>query len=79
MLALSPAQQQLAVQMQRMWTNFAGSGNPNTGKPVPHWPSAGATGLPALVLKTSKSKPEMDSYADRHCDLWDRIAGRVTS
>jgi para-nitrobenzyl esterase len=71
---LSAVQSRLALQMQHLWTNLTAAGDPNIGKPAPHWPAAIATGLPVLVLRTGGSLPSDEVYTGRHCDLWDSIA-----
>jgi para-nitrobenzyl esterase len=71
---LSPAQGRLAVEMQRLWVNFAASGNPNGRNSVSPWPRAGTTGSPLLLFTTPVATPLGDAYADRHCDLWDRLS-----
>jgi len=73
--ALSPRQLRLARQMQRMWIALARSGKPDSAARTPRWPQAAATGTPVLRLATSGPPLHPAPYADRNCDLWDRIAG----
>jgi len=72
--ALSQAQERLALQIQRLWVNFATSRDPNSGKSALPWPKASTTGSPLLRFATSTAAPITDAYADRHCDLWDQIS-----
>ncbi|MFI5697667.1 carboxylesterase/lipase family protein [Kribbella sp. NPDC051586] len=61
---LTPAQQQLAAQLRRYWTNFARTGNPN-GPGTPTWPQWPST----QILAPGGTHP-IDDRGNHHCDLW---------
>ncbi|WP_344235544.1 carboxylesterase/lipase family protein [Kribbella hippodromi] len=63
---LTPAQERLAGQLRRYWTNFARTGNPN-GPGTPNWPQWPST----QVLAPGATHP-LDDRGNHHCDLWNR-------
>lgn len=66
----SAAESALSAQVQLAWTNFAKTGNPNTGGDAP-WPPLGGAGHPRLVFSLSSQAVEtLDSST---CALWAQI------
>ena len=67
--ALPAASQRLAKNMQKYWSNFARSGNPNA-RDLPYWPGVmpGVDIVQLLVAPT----PRFDTgFSDRHkCAFW---------
>ena len=61
---LTEAQEALAAQLRRYWTNFARTGNPNSDGTTawPQWPSV-------QVLAPGATRPT-DDRRNHHCDLW---------
>jgi len=67
-LLQTPAQERLADQMIRYWSNFARSGNPN-GRGLPRWQPPHAQSL-----ETGAGFPgPVDLSARHHCDLWREV------
>ena len=66
--AWRPEDHQLSDQMQKYWTNFARSGNPN-GEGLPQWPVyAPASGWQVMHL-SAQSTAEQDNHRDRYLFL----------
>ena len=70
--SMTTAEQQLAVQMQAAWTNFAKSGTPN-GPGVTDWPrfEAEANVIHELVPPAPYSNPSFG--ADHKCEVWEPL------
>jgi len=73
---LTPAEQQLAATMRRLWTNFAKTRDPNRGAgPTPAWTPYDPVRDDLLVLETPNAHMQGAPYNDaRQCDLWDSLA-----
>lgn len=70
--ALSPAQQDLARRMRRLWTGFAARGAPDSRV----WPEFSSRDGRILAIASPRPTSVSPSYyQDRHCDLWNSIAG----
>lgn len=72
----SPAEHKLSRSMGCFWTNFAASGNPNTGPDgcvaelgLPAWPSVGATG-DAMRFANDTIAVAVKSLKKQECDLF---------
>jgi para-nitrobenzyl esterase len=68
--ALNTDQQTLADTMKRYWTQFAGSGTPNTGA-TPFWPGYSVTGDTYQSLTPPTPVPTTGFAADHNCAFWD--------
>ncbi|KAF2068395.1 hypothetical protein CYY_010279 [Polysphondylium violaceum] len=66
------AEQQLSLQLMNYWTNFAKSGNPNQGLPVPtQWSTYNSNTDEMLIFQTP---PFIQSgYLSTYCNYWDSI------
>ena len=71
---LDPAQDALALDMQKYWTQFAKKGDPNGGG-LPAWPKYTAATDQALSLNTPAPAPESTFAADHRCAFWAPIIG----
>lgn len=74
---LSPAQQALADEMRRYWTNFARTGDPN-GRSLPHWPryASGPTTLSLAPAGAGDTRP-VDMAAVHDCTFWHGLGYQV--
>lgn len=72
--AWRPEDRQISDDMQRYWTNFARTGNPNKGD-LPSWPAyTAATGWMVMHLAPPQPTPSPDDHRDRYL-LLDSIWG----
>jgi para-nitrobenzyl esterase len=68
--ALNADQQTLADTMRRYWTQFAGSGSPNSGA-TPFWPGYSVTGDTYQSLTPPSPVSTTGFAADHKCAFWD--------
>ena len=68
--SLTPDQEQLAASMVRYWTQFAGTGDPNSAA-NPEWPAFTAANDTYQSLVPPTPHPETGFAADHKCAFWD--------
>ena len=68
--SLTPDQEQLAAAMVRYWTQFAGTGDPNSAA-TPEWPAYTAAERHLPVARAADAAPETGFAADHKCAFWD--------
>jgi para-nitrobenzyl esterase len=68
--SLTPDQEQLAAAMVRYWTEFAATGDPNSGA-NPEWPAYTAATDIYQSLVPPTPHPESGFAADHKCTFWD--------
>lgn len=68
----TPQEQELVNLMIDYWTNFAKSGNPNIGNPVPNWPAYSKKYLQNMRFKTPKSEIEK-GWRGSECEFFDQL------
>jgi para-nitrobenzyl esterase len=66
----TPDQEQLAAAMVRYWTQFAGTGNPNSPA-TPEWPAYTVEDDTYQSLEPPLPRPITDYAADHKCAFWD--------
>ena len=73
----------LSAQMQKFWSNFAKTGNPN-GQGVPEWPQYQSAGEWPVMFLNVESKASPDQHRDRYLFLtrvwskWQRWTARAS-
>lgn len=69
----TPAEFKLAEEMTAYWANFAGAGNPNTGRanPTLEWPAFTASG--DTYLEFGADLTIIDHLRSERCDFWDTV------
>ena len=67
LLATDPAQQAASAAIQRYWTNFAKTGNPN-GAPDPNWPAL--TEATNVRMNLSTTPAVVNDFRAQECAFW---------